>query len=161
MSALASSRQFATVREGDALPPLSYDVTSTTVVLGALAARDFRPMHHDYHFATERNGVRDIFLNTTSDAAFFERYVTDWTGPAGRLGRLGFNMRSPVFPGDTMVISGTVRSTSTDHTGCGWVDVDFALRVGDDVRVTGSARVALPTASDDNPWARRSDRWHP
>jgi acyl dehydratase len=157
----APSRLLADAHEGDALPTLSYAVNSTTVVLGALAARDWRPMHHDYHFATERNGVRDIFLNTTTDAAFFERFITDWTGPAGRLGRLGFRMRSPVFPGDTMVISGTVRSVSTDDTDCGWVEIDFALHVGDDPRVTGSARVALPTTPGDNPRARRGDRWRP
>jgi hypothetical protein len=40
------------VKVGSELPLLSYDVTSTTVVLGALATRDWRPQHHDYHFAT-------------------------------------------------------------------------------------------------------------
>ena len=35
------------VSVGDALPELAYDVSSTTVVLGALATRDWRPQHHD------------------------------------------------------------------------------------------------------------------
>jgi acyl dehydratase len=61
-------------------------VTATTVVLGALAARDWRPMHHDKDFAVDRNGTRDIFLNTPNQAAWFERFLTDWTGPYGRLG---------------------------------------------------------------------------
>ena len=91
------------VAVGDTLPELSVDVTSTTVVLGALATRDWRPMHHDYHFATERNGTRDIFLNTPNQAAWFERYLTDWTGPHGRLGKVTFRMRDSIFPGDTMV----------------------------------------------------------
>ncbi len=161
VDALAGTRRHGDVREGDELPTLTYDVTSTTIVMGAFAGRDFRPMHHDYHFATERNGVRDIFLNTTGQAGWFERYLTDWTGPGGRLARLGFNMRSPVFPGDTMVITGSVRATSTDDTGCGWIDVDFAMRVADETRASGSARIALPTTPDDNPWARRGDRWRP
>ncbi|MSY79362.1 MAG: hypothetical protein F2694_06920, partial [Actinobacteria bacterium] len=55
---------FTQVFTGDSLPELAIDVTPTTVVLGALASRDWRPMHHDYKFATERNGVADIFLNT-------------------------------------------------------------------------------------------------
>ena len=67
------------VRPGDPLPDLAYDVTATTVVLGALATRDWRPMHHDKDFAQKRNGVRDIFLNTPNQAAWFERYLTDWT----------------------------------------------------------------------------------
>src|SRR5207248_3459277 len=96
------------VRVGAELPPLRYDVSATTVVLGALATRDWRPQHHDYHFATERNGVRDIFLNAPNQAAWFERYVTDWTGPRGRLGRMRFRMKGSVFPGDTMVFTGVV-----------------------------------------------------
>ena len=71
------------VSVGDVLPDLTYDVTSTTVVLGALAARDWRPMHHDYHFAVERQGVQDIFLNSPNQGAWLERFVTDWTGPTG------------------------------------------------------------------------------
>jgi acyl dehydratase len=161
VTALASSRQFSEVEMGTELPTLEYDVTATTVVLGAVAGRDWRPMHHDHQFAVERNGVRDIFLNTTGEAAFFERYITDWTGPAGRLGRLGFNMRSPVFPGETFVIAGTVIDVDSDDTGCGWVTIDFAMRVGDDLRASGMARVALPTAADDNPWDRRGERWKP
>src|SRR4029453_13892041 len=71
------------VQEGDTLPTLAYDVTATTVVLGALASRDGRPMHHHYHSAVTPNGTQDIFLNTPNQAAWFERYVTDWTGPTG------------------------------------------------------------------------------
>jgi hypothetical protein len=49
---------------GDTLPVLRHDVTATTVVLGALASRDWRPMHHDHDFAVNRNGTKDIFMNT-------------------------------------------------------------------------------------------------
>jgi acyl dehydratase len=149
------------VSVGDELPVLRYDVTSTTVVLGALATRDWRPQHHDYHFATERNGVRDIFLNTPNQAAWFERYLTDWTGPRGRLGKVTFRMKDSVFPGDTMTMTGTVTGTSVDDSGCGWVDVDVTLAVGDRVCTTCTARVALPTTSDDNPWARKGREWKP
>ena len=161
MTAVASSRTFGNVHVGDELPALTYDVTATTVVLGAIGGRDWRPMHHDYKFAVERNGVRDIFLNTTGETAFFERFITDWSGPAGRLGKLGFNMRSPIFPGETMMITGTVTNTQTDPTGCGWATIDFALRVGDETRASGSARIALPIGPDDNPWTRRGERWNP
>ncbi len=149
------------VKVGDALPELSYDVTATTVVLGALAMRDWRPMHHDYKFATERNGVQDIFLNTPNQAQWFERFMTDWTGPKGRLGRMEFRMKASVFPDSTMVFRGTVTSVETDDTGCGWVGVDVALSVGEQVCTTCAVRVAVPTTPDDNPWARRGERWTP
>lgn len=149
------------VAVGDTLPELAVDVTPTTVVLGALASRDWRPMHHDHKFATERNGVADIFLNTPNQAAWFERYVTDWTGPTGRLGRMTFRMRTSVFPGDRMVFTATVTSAGTDDTGCGWVELDVALSVGDRVATTCTTRVALPTDDNDNPWQRRGDQWKP
>ena len=149
------------VPEGLALPPLSVDVTATLVVLGAMASRDWRPMHHDHDFAVHRQGLRDIFLNTPNQAAWFERYLTDWTGPKGRLGRMTFRMKGSVFPGDTMVLAGTVESVGLDATGCGWADVTVALTVDGDVKTTCSARIAIPTSPDDNPWARRGERWQP
>jgi acyl dehydratase len=156
-----SGLTLAAVREGVELPALRYEVTSTTVVLGAIASRDWRPMHHDYHFATERNGTRDIFLNTPNQAAWFERYVTDWTGPKGRLGRMTFRMKGSVFPGDTMELRATVSKVDTDEVGCGWVDLAVTLNVGDTVATTCTARVAVPVDADDNPWTRRGDAWRP
>ena len=151
----------ADVHEGDILPELSYDVTATTVVLGALASRDTRPMHHDHDFAVNRNGTRDIFLNTPNQAAWFERYVTDWTGPTGRLGRMKFRMKGSVFPGDRMVFSAEVTDVSTDDTGCGWASLLVTLAVDGVTKTDCSVRVALPTSADDNPWPRRGDRWTP
>jgi acyl dehydratase len=149
------------VSAGDHLPDLHCDVTATTVVLGALASRDWRPMHHDKDFAVERNGTRDIFLNTPNQAAWFERYLTDWTGPHGRLGRMTFRMRGSVFPGDTMTFTGAVEDTEIDESGCGWVVTAVALTVDGDVKTSCSARLALPKTTDDNPWTRRGDRWKP
>jgi len=152
---------FGEVAVGDQVPELAHDVTATTVVLGALAARDWRPMHHDYKFATERNGTQDIFLNTPNQAAWFERFLTDWTGPRGRLGQLRFRMHDSVFPGDRMVFRGEVTGVSTDEGGCGWLDVDLTLSVGDRRCTSGHARIAVPTDDDDNPWSRHGDAWRP
>ena len=149
------------VKEGLELDPLSYEVTSTTIVLGALATRDWRPMHHDVHFAVERNGVKDIFMNAPNQAAWFERYLTDWTGPKGRLGRMRFRMKGSVFPGDTMVLAGVVQKVEVDGTGCGWAELDVTLSVDSDVKTACEARIALPADPDDNPWARRGERWQP
>jgi acyl dehydratase len=148
---------------GDALPALDHDVTATTVVLGALATRDWRPMHHDRDFAVERNGARDIFLNTPNQQAWLERFVTDWTGPLGRPGRLRFRMRDPVYPGDTMTLTGRVDGVDTDGTGCGWATVAIEVRAGDLSRLctTATFRIAVPTTPDDNPWRRSGDQWVP
>jgi acyl dehydratase len=161
MTVVSGVRTIGDVSVGAALPPLRYDVSATTVVAGALATRDWRPQHHDYHFATERNGMRDIFISAPNQAAWFERYLTDWSGPTGRLGRMSFRMFDSVFPGDTMVFTATVTAVETDEQSCGWVAVDIELTV-DDRRCTWcQARIALPSTPDDNPWARRGERWQP
>ncbi len=149
------------VSVGERLPELRYEVSATTVVLGALASRDWRPMHHDKDFAQNRNGTRDIFLNTPTQAAWFERYLTDWTGPHGRLGRMTFRMKGSVFPGDTMVLSGVIDEVGVDGSGCGWVTTSVALTVDEDEKTTCTARIALPLTPEDNPWSRRGDQWQP
>ena len=146
---------------GDTLPVLRHDVSATTIVLGALASRDWRPMHHDHDFAVNRNGTKDIFMNTPNQAAWFERYLTDWTGPRGRLGRMTFRMKGSVFPGDTMQLSGTVIEVETDDTGCQWASIDVSLSVDGNVCTTCAARIAIPVDDDDNPWARTGERWRP
>jgi acyl dehydratase len=150
------------VKVGVQLPELRYPVTATTVVLGALATRDWRPMHHDKDFAVERNGTRDIFLNTPNQAAWFERFITDWTGPHGRLGRIGFRMKGSVFPGDTMVLRGEVVGVSDAvGDGIGWVDLALELAVGEAIATSAKARAALPVSPDDNPWQLRQEHWNP
>ena len=149
------------LKVGDELPPLGYDVTASTVVLGALATRDWRPMHHDYDFAVNRNGVKNIFLNTPNQAAWFERYLTDWSGPKGRMGRIQFRMKDSVFPGDTMIFGGHVTDVGPDETGCAWVGLELELKVGDTLVTSCTARMALPKDADDNPWKRKGDDWKP
>ena len=161
MAVTTSSRTIDQVKVGQELLQLDYPVTTTTIVLGAMASRDWRPMHHDYHFAVERQGTKDIFMNTPNQSAWFERYLTDWSGPRGRIGRMRFKMRSSVFPDEVMSLTGTVTNVEIDATGCGWAEVDLAIKVGERVATQCSARIALPTTPDDNPWARSGDRWQP
>lgn len=149
------------VRIGQQLPELVHPITATTVVLGAMATRDWRPMHHDRDFAVQHNGLQDIFMNTPNQAAWFDRYLSDWAGPTARLGRLGFAMRLSVFPGDLMHISGRVTGRDSDDAGCEWAGVELRLSVDGQVRTEADARIALPTVPGDNPWARRGDRWRP
>lgn len=156
-----SDLAFSDVAVGARMSALVHDVTATSVVLGALASRDVRPMHHDRDFAQVRNGVRDIFMNTPNQAAWFERFLTDWSGPRGRIGRITFRMLESVFPGDTMTLSGEVTKTWTDVAGCAWVEVAMELKVDERVRTRAAAVVAVANGLHDNPWGRHGDEWRP
>lgn len=148
------------VRVGDVLPELRIDVTPRTVVMGASASRDWQPQHHDHVHCTQVANLPDIFLNTPHQAGFMERYLTDWTGPHGRLAKLAFRMKQTVVPGDTMVFTATVTEVVPDEE-IVEVGIDVELRVGDDVVTYCTARVALPATEDDNPWNRRGSEWTP
>lgn len=149
------------IEPGSRLPELRHDCTALTIVLGAMATRDWRPQHHDHRFATENNGVRDIFMNTPNLAAWFERYVTDWTGPCGRLGWIRFRMKDSVFPGEEMVFTGEVKGVDTDDVGCAWAEIDLQLTSGGRVTTVCTARVAVPAREGDSPWQRRGEKWRP
>lgn len=147
------------VKVGDKLPELRVPVTATTIVMGAAAARDWQPQHHDSAWA-KRVGTQDIFLNTPAQGGWISRYVTDWTGPTGRIARLGYRMKSPIYPGDLMVLAGTVSKVYRDQTGCCWVDLSVEAKVGDSVRTTVNVTVALPEkAGAETPWMRGVEHW--
>jgi acyl dehydratase len=152
---------WADVQEGLELPVLEMEVKPVTVVLGAMASRDWRPQHHDYKFATGNNGLDDIIMNTPNLAAWFERYLTDWTGPKGRLGRIKFRMKDSVYPGETMRFAGRVTGLDEASKGVGWVDVLIELRAGGKSCVECEARIAIPATPDANPWTLKGDDWRP
>jgi len=161
MSAAIQNLTSGQVKQDDTLPDFSYDVTATTVILGALATRDCRPMHHDKDFAINRNGTKDIFLNTPNQSTWFERYVTDWSGPKGRLGKMHFRMKDSVYPNDTMIFRGKVADVETDDSGCHWATLEINLSVDEKTVTDCTVRVALPSDENDNPWKRKGDQWKP
>ena len=149
------------IKSGDALPELQRDITTTDIVIGALASRDTRPMHHDRDFAQQRNGAKDIFMNTPNQAGWLQRFIEDWAGPTCRLGRYKFRMGDSICPGDTIIFKGEVESTEQDDTGCCWANLKLALTVGGQVKTNFTARVAVPAKEGDNPWERKNDNWEP
>jgi acyl dehydratase len=144
------------MKPGDALPPLEVKILARHVVMGASSSRDWQPQHHDTHWAVERVKVKDIFLNTPSQAGWIERYLTDWTGPSGRLAKMRFKMKRSVCAGDTLRFEGTV--TAIDD---GFADVDVRLSVDGELATECTARIAVPRDDDDDPWQRRGDDWRP
>jgi acyl dehydratase len=95
------------VEIGDELPLLPVPITATLIVAGAIASRDFTPVHHDVE-AARAQGAPGIFMNILTTAGLVGRYVTDWAGPEARLKRLSIRLGAPNYPGDTMTLSGSV-----------------------------------------------------
>ena len=97
----------AEARVGDALPELTVDVTTTLVVAGALASRDYQDVHHDRALA-EVAGAKDVFMNILTTNGFVGRFVTDWAGPNALLKKVSIRLGAPNYPGDVMRMTGSV-----------------------------------------------------
>jgi acyl dehydratase len=133
---------WADVRIGDEIRSLTIDVTATVIVAGAIATRDFMPVHHDREYANAQ-GAPDIFMNILSSNAYCSRFLTDWAGPEAMIRRLSIRLGVPVFPGSTLTFTGTVTATSREGNE-GTVDVGFRAtnELGD--HLTGTAMLTLP-----------------
>ncbi len=127
------------VRPGDELPPLAIPVTRTLIVAGAIASRDYQDVHHDPELARQK-GSPDIFMNILTTNGLVGRYVTDFFGERARLRRVAIRLGAPNYPGDTMVLRGTVVSVADD----GEVTVRVTGVNGIGAHVTGTVTASVP-----------------
>ncbi len=123
---------------GDPLPELAIPISVSLVVGGALASRDYTPVHHD-RSAAQAAGLQDVFMNILTTNGLVGRYVTDWAGPEATLKHLAIKLGTPNLPGDTMILSGSVRSVEADE-----VQVEIVGKNSWGNHVTGTVRLALP-----------------
>ncbi|MBU3700794.1 MAG: acyl dehydratase [Acidimicrobiia bacterium] len=131
-----------TPKVGDELPELALEMTATRIVAGAIATRDFMPVHHDRDYA-QQQGAADIFMNILSTNAYCGRYLSDWGGPDSLVRSLSIRLGVPVHPGSTLRFTGRV--TDVEPSGdeqLVHIDLRAANEMGD--HATGTAIVALP-----------------
>lgn len=127
---------------GDVLPALEIPMTATLIAAGAIATRDFMPVHHDREYAAAQ-GAPDIFMNILSDTGYCSRFLTDWAGPDARITRLAIRLGAPVVPGHLLTYTGEVAEVST--VGAERVVAVAFRAVGDfGDHVTGTATLTLP-----------------
>jgi acyl dehydratase len=135
---------FHSIRVGDAVTPLRIDVTATVVVAGAVATRDFMPVHHDRDYAAAQ-GSPNIFMNILSDTGFCTRFLTDWAGPEAMVRKIAIRLGVPAYAGSKLEYTGSVTSVS-ELDGEGLVEVAFRAVNDQGDHVSGTAVIGLPLA---------------
>ncbi len=129
------------VSVGDALPDLDVPLTAAIIVGGAIASRDYTPVHHD-RSAAQAAGMGDVFMNILTTNGYVGRFVTDWAGPDAMLKRVAIKLGAPNSPGDTMKLRGEV--TRVDAA-AGTVEVAVVAKNAWGDHATGTVTVALPS----------------
>ncbi|MER8232109.1 MaoC family dehydratase [Streptomyces sp. NPDC101490] len=126
------------MKPGDELEPLTVPITRTLIVAGAVASRDYQDVHHDAELAREK-GSPDIFMNILTTNGLVGRYITDRLGPRAVLRKVAIRLGAPNYPGDTMVLTGTVVEVDGDTAR---ISVAGANGLGH--HVTGTVTVEVP-----------------
>ncbi|MEV6051665.1 MaoC family dehydratase [Streptomyces sp. NPDC052107] len=124
---------------GAELPPLEIPVTRTLIVAGAIASRDYQDVHHDAESARQK-GSPDVFMNILTTNGLVGRYITDHFGPTAMLRKVAIRLGAPNYPGDTMVLTGTIEAVDGDTATVRVVGANALGR-----HVTGTVTVTVPT----------------
>ena len=135
---MRKTRRFEDVKVGEELPPLDVPTTTALVVGGALASRDFTPVHHD-KAAAQAQGLPDVFMNILTTNGFVGRYIADWVGPDALVRGIKTKLGGPNMPGDTLKIRGKVQEAKD-----GVVAVQVTGNNSWGNHVSATVRVELP-----------------
>jgi acyl dehydratase len=114
-------------------------VTPTQIISGALATRDFYPVHHDRDFA-RAHGNRDFLMNSLTTNGLLARIVGEWTGQAP-LVRLVTRLVAPAYAHDELRVTGTV-----SDAGPGWAELTVRAALSHGVHAEAVARVSTMLA---------------
>jgi hypothetical protein len=128
---------------GEELPPFDLDVTPTVVVAGAIASRDFMPVHHDRDYAVGQ-GAPDIFMNILTSNGYVSRYVTDWSGPDTVVRQISTRLGAPAIPGKHLRFRGRVARDDADGAER---RIEIGVRADSDLgnHLTATVLVGLPS----------------
>ncbi len=134
--------QAPAVAVGDTLPEFALPVTSTVIVAGAIASRDFMPAHHDPEYARGQ-GAPDMFMNILTTNGYVARYVTDWAGVETMVRSIRIRLGGPAVPGQALRFTGQV--TRVEEEGDERV-VEVRVRAANDLgdHATGTVELSLP-----------------
>jgi hypothetical protein len=135
------------IRVGDPVTPMTIDVTATVVVAGAIATRDFMPVHHDRDYANSQ-GSPNIFMNIMTDNGLCSRFLTDWAGPEAMVRKIAIRLGVPAYAGSKLEYAGSVTGKS-QVDGEGIVEVELRATNDQGDHISGTAVISLPLARAD------------
>jgi len=132
------TRSIRELEIGQELPALDLPITATLVTGGAIASRDYTPVHHDAS-AARAQGLPDVFMNILTTQGLCGRYVTDWAGPDAIVRGVETKLGGPNLPGDTLQLRARVVATEGS---CADIEVLGTNAWGN--HVTAIFRIELP-----------------
>ena len=136
---------FEDINVGDKLPAKEIPITSSLIVGGAIASRDFTAVHHDKKEA-QKAGLPDVFMNILTSNGLMGSYVTNWAGPDSTTKKIDLKLGAPNLPGFIMTVTGEVKAKNQE---LGTIEVGVT---GENnvwgMHMQGTVQVQLPKGTD-------------
>ena len=130
------------INVGDEVTPLHVPITTTMIVAGAIATRDFMPVHHDRDYANKQ-GSPNLFMNILTTNGYCVRFLTDWAGPEAMVKNLSIRLGVPCFPDDPLSFTGSVTGKTTGSDGENFIEITFRAANSLGNHVSGTAVLSL------------------
>jgi acyl dehydratase len=140
--ARTTTLKWADIEVGDEVTALEIPITTTMIVAGAIASRDFMPVHHDRDYANKQ-GSPNLFMNILTSNGYCMRFLTDWAGPEAMVKNLSIRLGVPCFPDDLLRFTGSVTGKTKGSDGENFVEVTFKASNGLGDHVSGTAVLSL------------------
>lgn len=130
------------IEVGDSFDLTKGPVTTVQLAMYAGASGDFNRIHYDLPFAQEA-GLGGVIAHGMLTMGFAAEMLAAWAGPTALIRRVGANFKSPVRPGDNVMLRGTVTGV-TPHDRGRVVTVSYAGHVADREVIAGEGAVLFP-----------------
>ena len=131
------------MNEGDTLPTVEKTFNQDDVNRYADAAGDHNPIHVDPNFAAGSQFGRRIAHGMMIAASISEMMAQAFGQDWHKSGRMKIRFRAPVFPGETVRASGTVRSVRQIEDATEEAVSVQVTKANDEAAITGDARVRI------------------
>jgi acyl dehydratase len=131
----------SSVSIGDAVTPLSRQVSQEQINAYAVASGDHNPIHVDANFARSV-GLPGTIAHGLLELGILAEAISVWAGGSANLRSLSCRFSKPLQPGDTIICTGTVVAVD-EHEGVATLEVRASSDRGDRVLTNGRATVRL------------------
>lgn len=144
MARIGGGLCYEDVQIGGEIPPQSVELTVPIMIRWCTAAEIFGRDHCDYEYAVNVLNLPNMVGSGWWTQARLFKLLHDWVGENGWVLRIRHEMRSSLYPGNTLTFSGKVTGKRIGD-GFGYVDLELAVSQQDGrVPVPGSGTVVLP-----------------
>ena len=132
---------FEDVNIGEILPRLQIAIDAALIVGGAVASRDFTPVHHSQKAAQDA-GIDDIFMNILTSNGLMGSYVSNWAGPASVTHGIDLSLGAPNTPGQVMTLEGKVLQKNEES---GLIEVEVTgMNDSSGLHMQGLVEIQIP-----------------